>query len=86
MEARDLGDTVTLYLPQGGTGKEAFAVFQDREWVGGFASRPESVQFARGLAQKIKRTRDVPIRLRIEDEAGSWQTLDALADPGDQSA
>ncbi|MET0617897.1 MAG: hypothetical protein ABWZ54_08995 [Luteibacter sp.] len=81
MEARDLGDTITLYLPQGGTGNEAFAVFQDREWAAGFASRLESLQFARGLAQTIRRTRNVPIRLRIEDDAGMWETLDAFSDP-----
>lgn len=81
MEARDLGDTITLYLPQGGSGAEAFAVFKDRRWMGGFANRPESMQFARSLAQTIRRTRDVPIRLRIEDDAGQWETLDALADP-----
>jgi hypothetical protein len=87
MEARDLGDTITLYLPQGGTGAEAYSVFQDREWIAGFGSREASVQFARDLAADIRLSRHVPIRLRIEDDAGQWQTFDALADqPGETEA
>jgi hypothetical protein len=77
MEARDLGNTITLYLPQGGTGAEAFVVLQERERVGGFATRAESVQFAMALALTLHRSRHVPVRLRVEDDSGIWQTTDA---------
>lgn len=80
MEARDLGDTITFYLPQGNAGAEAYAVFQDRQHLGGFPSRDESLRFALDKAQVIRQTRAVPIRLRIEDDAGTWETRDALAD------
>jgi hypothetical protein len=79
MEARDLGNTITLYLPQGGTGAEAYTVLQERERVGGFASRAESVQFALALALTLHRSRNVPVRMRVEDDSGNWQTTDALA-------
>ncbi|WP_043694294.1 hypothetical protein [Luteibacter sp. 9133] len=81
MEARDLGDTITFYLPQGNAGAEAFAVFQDRQHLGGFPTREESLQFALARARVIRETRAVPIRLRIEDDAGVWLTRDALAEP-----
>lgn len=78
MEARDLGNTMTLYLPQGGTGAEAYVVLQERERVGGFATRAESVQFARALAVTLHRSRNVPVRMRVEDDSGLWHTSDAL--------
>ena len=81
MEARDLGDTITFYLPQGNAGAEAFAVFQDRQHLGGFPTREASLQFALARAHVIRETRAVPIRLRIEDDAGVWLTRDALAEP-----
>lgn len=79
-EARDLGDTITFYLPQGSTATGPYVVFQDRTHLGEFASRDESVRFARARAIEIRRTRDVPLRLRIEDDAGAWHTTDALAE------
>ena len=83
MEARDLGDTITLYLPQGGSGAQAYSVFKDREWIAGFETRDASVAFAWGLAADIRQRKDVPIRIRIENDAGEWQTIDAVAErPG----
>jgi hypothetical protein len=79
MEARDLGDTITLYLPQAGGGREPYAVFQDRERVGGFSSQGEALQFAMALAETIRQSRRVPIRVRSEDEAGQWKTVDMPA-------
>lgn len=81
MEARDLGDTITLYLPQAGEGSEPFAVFQDRQRVGAFATRDESLRFATTLAASIRQGRNVPIRVRSEDEAGLWQTVQVSTAP-----
>ena len=81
MEARDLGDTITLYLPQASKEAEPYAVLQGYERVGSFATREESVQFASALAQTLHGGRRVPVRMRIEDDAGHWETSDALAAP-----
>jgi hypothetical protein len=81
MEARDLGNTITLYLPQAGEGAEPFAVFQDRQRVGTFATRDESLRFATTLAASIRQRRDVPIRVRTEDKAGLWQTVETPTAP-----
>jgi hypothetical protein len=78
MEARDLGDTITLYLPQAGGGSRPHAVFQDRQRVGEFATRDESLRFAMELAGTIRQQRKVPIRVRSEDATGQWETLEAL--------
>jgi hypothetical protein len=78
MEARDLGDTITLYLPQAGGGSRPHAVFQDRQRVGEFATRDESLRFAMELAGTIRQKRKVPVRVRSEDAAGLWQTLEAI--------
>ena len=75
MEARDLGNTVTLYLPQAGGGAEPYGVLQDRTHVGSFATREQSLHFARTLAESIQRGRKVPVRMRIEDAAGAWETV-----------
>ncbi|APG05905.1 hypothetical protein BJI69_19675 [Luteibacter rhizovicinus DSM 16549] len=74
MEARDLGNTITLYLPQPSGGPEPYAVFQDRQRIGGFRTQAEAMQFALQQADMIRRTREVPIRVRREDEAGCWHT------------
>ena len=79
MEARDLGDTITLYLPQASGGPAPFKVFQDRQPVGEFATRDESLRFAMALAETIGRSRRVPVRVRSEDEAGHWQSIEAPA-------
>jgi hypothetical protein len=81
MEARDLGDTVTFYLPQAGGGSEPYAVFQDRQHLGAFASREEALRFALTLAASIHQGRNVPIRVRTEDDTGAWVTLDEQALP-----
>lgn len=75
MEARDLGNTITLYLPQANGGPEPYTVFQDRERMGSFATRIESLQFAAALAETIRQSRKVPIRMRSEDDAGNWETV-----------
>jgi len=80
MEARDLGNTITLYLPQPSGGPEPYAVFQDRQRVGGFVSQDDALRFAMALAETIRRTRQVPIRVRTEDETGSWHTTEPAAD------
>jgi hypothetical protein len=83
MEARDLGNTITLYLPQAGGGAEPYAVFQDRQHVGKFTNRDESLRFARALAETIGRTQKVPVRVRSEDESGLWQSIEVSeASPG----
>lgn len=83
MEARDLGNTITLYLPQASGGPSPFKVFQDREPVGEFATRAESLRFAMALAETIARSRRVPVRVRSEDETGQWQSIEApAASPG----
>lgn len=79
MEARDLGDTITLYLPQASGGPAPFKVFQDRQPVGEFPTRDESLRFAMALAETIGRSRRVPVRVRSEDEAGLWQSIEAPA-------
>lgn len=76
MEARDLGDTITLYLPQASGGSKPHAVFQDRHRVGEFTTREESLRFAMALAETIRQSRKVPIRVRSEDDAGLWQSLE----------
>lgn len=76
MEARDLGNTVTLYLPQAGGGPQPYAVFRDRQHVGAFATRDESLRFAMALAETIRRDQQLPIRVRSEDDAGQWQSLE----------
>jgi len=77
MEARDLGNTITLYLPHASGGPTPFKVFQDRQPVGEFATRAESLGFAMALAETIGRDRRVPVRVRSEDETGQWQTMEA---------
>lgn len=79
MEARDLGNTITLYLPQGSGGPEPYAVFQDRKRVGDFATQADAMGFALALAETISRSRHVPVRVRSEDEAGHWQTTETPA-------
>ena len=76
MEARDLGNTITFYLPQPGGGAEPYAVFQDRQRVGGFATQAETMRFAMERAETIRQTRKVPIRVRHEDEAGGWHSAE----------
>lgn len=76
MEARDLGNTITFYLPQPGGGAEPYAVFQDRQRIGGFATRAEAMRFATDRAETIRQTRNVPIRVRHEDEAGGWHSAE----------
>jgi hypothetical protein len=76
MEARDLGNTITLYLPQPSGGPEPYAVFQDRQRIGGFATQAEAMRFALERADTIRRTRQVPIRVRHEDEAGGWHSAE----------
>ena len=79
MEARDLGDTITLYLPQASKEAEPYAVLQGYERVGSFATRDESVRFALALAETLHAGRKVPVRMRIEDDAGHWETKDAVS-------
>jgi len=79
MEARDLGNTITFYLPQPGGGAEPYAVFQDRQRVGGFVTQAEALRFAMDLGDAIHRSRKVPIRVRTEDETGSWHTMEPSA-------
>lgn len=80
MEARDLGNTITLYLPQASGGPAPFKVFQDRQPVGEFATQAESLRFAMTLAETIGRNRRVPVRVRTEDEAGHWHTTETPVD------
>lgn len=77
MEARDLGNTITLYLPQASGGAAPYKVFQDRLLAGEFATQEESLGFALSLAETISKNQGVPVRVRKEDEAGLWQTVDA---------
>ena len=76
MEARDLGNTITLYLPQASGGPEPYAVFQDRQSVGHFATGADALQFAMALAETIRQGRRVPVRVRSEDETGNWASLE----------
>ena len=77
MEARDLGDTITLYLPQGGSGSEPYAVLQERERMGAFASQDEARRFALELAASLHAHKGVPIRMRVEQADGHWETTNA---------
>jgi hypothetical protein len=79
MDARDFGNTVTLYLPQGAGGGPPYAVFQDRSKAGDFPTRDEALRFATALAATIRTSRSVNVRMRIEDEAGGWETRDSVA-------
>lgn len=79
MEARDLGDTITLYLPQADGSKAPFAVLQERSRVGAFASQDEAAHFALSLAGELHRGKAVPVRMRVEQADGTWTTIDALA-------
>lgn len=78
MEAKDVGDTVTLYLPQAVAGSEPHVVFRERTKVGSFATPGDSIRFAMDLAASIHEERHVSVRLRIEDETGLWETRNAL--------
>jgi hypothetical protein len=79
MEAKDVGDSISIYLPYGQAGREPFAVFQERSPMGTFGTRDESLRFAFGLAERLHRERRVPVRMRVEDEMGAWETRDGLA-------
>lgn len=79
MEARDLGNTITLYLPQADGSKAPFAVLQERNRMGAFASQNEASHFALSLAGELHRGKAVPVRMRVEQPDGTWTTIDAVA-------
>lgn len=79
MEARDLGNTISLYLPQGSSGREPFAVLQERKEVHRFTTPEEARSFALELAGTLHQRQGVPVRLRIEHEDGQWETVDVFA-------
>ncbi|UPG89993.1 hypothetical protein L2Y96_21870 [Luteibacter aegosomaticola] len=78
MEARDLGNTISLYLPQADGSRQPYAVLQERHRVGAFASQEEAIGFALDLAGDLHRRQGVPVRLRVEQVDGAWTTTDAL--------
>jgi len=79
MEARDLGNTISLYLPQASSGREPFAVLQERMEVQRFGTPDEARSFALELAGTLHQRQGVPVRLRIEHEDGHWETVDVFA-------
>jgi Arc/MetJ-type ribon-helix-helix transcriptional regulator len=80
MEAKDVGDTISLYVPQPGGGAQPHVVFQERRQAGAFATRDEAIRFALELAGRLHQQLKVPVRMRIEDDMGLWETRDALAE------
>lgn len=79
MEARDLGNTISLYLPQAGSGREPFAVLQEHKEVHRSGTGEEARAFALELAGTLHRRQGVPVRLRIEHDDGHWETVDVFA-------
>jgi len=78
MEARDLGNTISLYLPQASGGNEPFAVLREHKEVCRFGTSDDARTFALELAGKLHRLESAPVRLRIEHENGHWETIDAF--------
>jgi len=78
MEARDLGNTISLYLPQAGGGQTPFAVLQERKEVRRFQTPDDARTFALELAGTLHERDNVPVRLRIEQEDGHWETVDVF--------
>jgi hypothetical protein len=74
-----LSGPVVLYLPQRGQGAKAYRVLQGSDRVGAYDTRLESLQFALRLAKSIHHYHHVAVSLRIEDESGEWETVEAHA-------
>lgn len=78
MEARDLGNTITLYLPLGDGEAEPFVVLHEHARVGRFATRDDAVRFSSELAATLHARGGAPVRIRIEQDDGTWDTKHAF--------
>lgn len=76
-----------LYLPLAHR-QTAFPweVFHDTHRMGTFRTQDECFRHALRLAESLGRHQDRQVRLKIEDESGRWETVDAYEPVGEATS
>lgn len=80
---QDIASPIMLYLPLAQR-NDAFPweVFHDTHRMGAFATQDECFRHALRLAESIGRRMGRIVRLKIENDDGTWETVDAFEPDG----
>lgn len=71
---------IMLYLPLAHRhGAYPWEVFHETHRMGTFSTQDECFRHALRLAESLGRRNGRLVRLKIEDEAGGWETVEAFA-------